>query len=95
MHRPGRAALALVAALATAATAAPRVTVGPGQYRPVFPTSPGEQVVEVRAFLLDVIPVTNREFLAFVRANPAWRRGARSAAAAPTVAATTTSPSAR
>ena len=76
MHRPGRAALALVAALATAATAAPRVTVGPGQYRPVFPTSPGEQVVEVRAFLLDVTPVTNREFLAFVRANPAWRRGA-------------------
>jgi hypothetical protein len=48
MRRPGRTALALVAALATAATAAPRVTVGPGQYRPVFPTSPGEQVVEVR-----------------------------------------------
>lgn len=71
-----RAALALVAALATAATAAPRVTVGPGQYRPVFPTSPGEQVVEVRAFRLDVTPVTNGDYLAFVRANPTWRRGA-------------------
>lgn len=30
--------------------------------------------VPVRAFLLDVLPVTNRQFLAFVTANPKWRR---------------------
>ena len=30
---------------------------------------------EVKAFYLDVTPVTNADFLAFVRRNPKWRRG--------------------
>ena len=67
-------ALVAVALMATVAVAGPRVKVGPGVYRPVFPTSPGEAEVQVAGFLLDVEPVTNRQFLAFVKANPAWQR---------------------
>lgn len=70
-------ATAALAALAAVAAAAPsrRVQVGPGTYRPEFPASPGEAAVTVRGFLLDVTPVTNADYLAFVVANPAWRRG--------------------
>ncbi len=48
--------------------------VGPGVYRPLYPASPSEREVPVKAFWLDTKPVTNGEFLAFVRKNPAWRR---------------------
>jgi formylglycine-generating enzyme required for sulfatase activity len=71
-----------VATLANAALAEPRrpkvpagmAIVGPGTYRPLYPASPSEREVSVKAFLLDKKPVTNREFLAFVRNNPEWRR---------------------
>lgn len=45
-----------------------------GVYRPLFrlPDEPREEAVA--AFLLDEAPVTNAEFLEFVRANPRWRR---------------------
>jgi len=33
-----------------------------------------EKEVEIDSFLLDANPVTNEEFLAFVRENPQWRR---------------------
>jgi formylglycine-generating enzyme required for sulfatase activity len=49
-------------------------TVGPGAYEPLFPPSPSETSIPVRAFLLDRVPVTNAEYLAFVRAEPSWRR---------------------
>lgn len=62
--------------------AAPATALVPaGQYRPFFiearpdggylPPPP----VEVPAFRLDVRPVTVGEFLAFVRAQPEWRKG--------------------
>jgi formylglycine-generating enzyme required for sulfatase activity len=51
------------------------VRVGPGTYRPLFPASPSETSVRVPAFELDRDPVTNAEFLAFVDANPTWRKG--------------------
>lgn len=50
------------------------VLVGPGTYRPAFPASPSEAEVAVAKFWLDRDPVTNAEYLAFVQANPAWRR---------------------
>lgn len=50
------------------------VVVGPGTYRPAFPASPSEREVKVAAFRLDRTPVTNTQYLAFVRGNPAWRR---------------------
>jgi formylglycine-generating enzyme required for sulfatase activity len=69
-----RAALAILAAAGVAA-AEPPVRVGPGTYRPMFPASPSEREVPVAAFRLDTTPVTNAEYLAFVRANPSWSRG--------------------
>lgn len=45
-----------------------------GVYRPLL-VQPGEtNVVQVNAFLLDRLPVTNGDFLKFVQANPKWQR---------------------
>lgn len=51
------------------------VAVPAGIYTPVFPASPAEARVPVRAFLLDRRPVTNADYAAFTRDNPGWRRG--------------------
>ena len=48
--------------------------VGPGVYRPLYAASPKETAVPVEAFLLDRHPVTEGDFLAFVRSHPQWRR---------------------
>jgi formylglycine-generating enzyme len=45
-----------------------------GVYRPLFRGEVDPREVPVKAFLLDVHPVTNAEFLAFVTAQPRWRR---------------------
>jgi formylglycine-generating enzyme required for sulfatase activity len=74
--------LALVCTLASSGVAAPRrpaapagmSLVGPGVYKPLYAASPAEQTLVVKAFLLDRRPVTNAEFLAFVRSSPSWRR---------------------
>lgn len=74
--------LSIALALTSVAAAAPRRPakptmmgrVGPGVYRPLYAASPAEQTVPVKAFLLDKKPVTNAEFLAFVRSSPGWRR---------------------
>jgi formylglycine-generating enzyme required for sulfatase activity len=50
------------------------IAFGPGTYRPTFPASPAEAEVAVAKFWLDRDPVTNAEYLAFVRAVPQWRR---------------------
>jgi sulfatase modifying factor 1 len=82
---PGRRSFALVCLLVTAATGRadePPVTAAPpgmatipaGIYRPLFSGERDAKEVSVKSFLLDVRPVTNGEFLEFVRANPRWRR---------------------
>ncbi len=53
-----------------------QVTIPAGLYRPLLAGSDAPGEVEVPAFRLDVHPVTNAEFLAFVRAAPRWRRSA-------------------
>jgi formylglycine-generating enzyme len=45
-----------------------------GVYRPLFRAGAEPKEVPVKAFCLDVQPVTTADFLKFVRANPAWRR---------------------
>ena len=45
-----------------------------GVYRPLFRAETDPKEVEVKAFALDILPVTNGDFLEFVRANPRWRR---------------------
>ena len=50
------------------------VVITGGVFRPLFgsPTDPRE--VPVAPFCLDALPVTNGDYLEFVRANPAWQR---------------------
>jgi formylglycine-generating enzyme required for sulfatase activity len=52
-----------------------------GSYRPFLKERPAPgkpftspEPVSVKAFLMEVTPVTNQEFLAFVHANPKWSR---------------------
>jgi len=45
-----------------------------GRYESVLPVVPGNNVAQVPAFLLQRRPVTNGDFLAFVRKHPQWRR---------------------
>lgn len=50
------------------------VTIPAGVYAPLLRTTKDAAAVPVASFLLDAAPVTNAEFLAFVMANPKWRR---------------------
>lgn len=67
-------ALVLVAGGALAAAPGGMVRVGPGSFRPVYVPDASTTVIDVGAFELDRVPVTNGEFLAFVRAHPQWQR---------------------
>ncbi|AYO58933.1 hypothetical protein CO230_09935 [Chryseobacterium sp. 6424] len=48
------------------------VTIKGGEYQPFY--GEDSSLVEVKDFLLDERPVTNREFLDFVKKNPQWKR---------------------
>lgn len=50
------------------------VVIPAGNYAPLIRTKDEPERVPVAAFSLDERPVTNAEFLAFVRANPKWLR---------------------
>ena len=50
------------------------VLIPAGEYLPLIRSKDEPERVAVAAFRLDVRPVTNAEFLAFVRAHPQWRR---------------------
>ena len=50
------------------------VRIPAGKYAPLYKSEADTGLVQVSAFYLDVYPVTNEEFLAFVTVNPAWRR---------------------
>ena len=45
-----------------------------GRYAPLFRAETDPKQIEVAAFLLDQSPVTNGDFLEFLRANPKWQR---------------------
>jgi sulfatase modifying factor 1 len=49
-------------------------TVPAGVHRPLFRSDNEPKEIPVKAFLLDRFPVSNGEFLEFVRANPKWQR---------------------
>jgi formylglycine-generating enzyme required for sulfatase activity len=66
--------LAFAGLFALAAAAAQRVTIVAGQFESVLPPAEGVAAVAIAAFQLDRRPVTNADFLAFVRAHPEWRR---------------------
>ncbi len=50
------------------------VTIPAGTYRPLFRAASAADGVAVPAFRIDRLPVTNGDFLRFVRANPEWSR---------------------
>jgi len=50
------------------------VQIPAGVYRPLFRSENAPKEVAVPGFWLDAHPVTNAEFLEFVRENPHWRR---------------------
>jgi formylglycine-generating enzyme required for sulfatase activity len=60
---------------APAATASAMARIPAGSYRPLYGRR-GDPRVRVASFSLDREPVTEGDFLAFVRAHPAWRRSA-------------------
>lgn len=56
------------------AVAAEVVTIPAGVYRPITRASTEPALVEVASFALEILPVTNSDFLEFVRTHPKWRR---------------------
>lgn len=50
------------------------VTISGGVFKPLFRSITDAREVLVEPFYLDTYPVTNQEFLEFVRANPRWQR---------------------
>jgi len=50
------------------------VVIPAGEYAPLIRSKDEPEQVPVAAYFLDERPVTNAEFLAFVHANPKWRR---------------------
>ena len=72
-HSP--AALAFIALFACAHGGEPGMALVPaGSYRPLFRGEKDAKEIPVAAFMLDERPVTNGEFLTFVRENPRWQR---------------------
>src|SRR5215203_227160 len=61
-------------AVETSTPQAPMAAVPAGLYRPLFRPGKEKQDIPVDAFQLHTRPVTNGEFLAFVRAHPNWQR---------------------
>ena len=50
------------------------VAITGGVFRPLFGSPTDFKEVPVASFCLDALPVTNGDFLEFVRANPGWQR---------------------
>lgn len=45
-----------------------------GMYRPFFRAADDAKEIPVKAFALDILPVTNGDFLEFVRTHPQWQK---------------------
>jgi formylglycine-generating enzyme required for sulfatase activity len=68
---------AFAAPTANATPTLPRdgiVRIPAGRYVPLYRAQGKRQAVRVRAFAIDAYSVTRAQYLAFVRAQPAWRR---------------------
>lgn len=69
----------LAAAFAATQPHPDRVAVPAGSYVPLYATTPSNRI-HVDGFHIDREPVTRADFLRFVRAAPAWRRGGANSA---------------
>jgi formylglycine-generating enzyme len=52
----------------------PMAKISGGSYSPMYGQTKKELQVNVNDFKLDVYPVTNQNYLEFVKANPSWRK---------------------
>jgi len=50
------------------------VYISGGDYIPLYKDDSGENKIKVEPFYMDVYPVTNAQFLEFVKSNPKWQR---------------------
>ena len=66
--------LAFGQSLSVAQDAPEQSLIPAGTYAPFYPATAGETIA-IASFRIDSAPVTNAEYLAFVRANPRWQRG--------------------
>jgi formylglycine-generating enzyme len=76
-YRQYLGALALIlASLAHAEPTAPQATptIPGGSFESVLPPAPDVKTVRIQPFRLDRTPVTNEQFVTFLRAHPQWRR---------------------
>jgi len=64
----------LMLALAAKAGPANMVLIPNGLYHPLFLSANDLKEVPVKSFYLDAFPVTVKDFLEFLRANPRWQR---------------------
>ena len=81
MRFPPALWLVLALVLPAPAQAAPAflkdmVRIPAGSYLPLYAGGGEDPACHVKAFELDRYPVTNTDYLAFVKANPPWRRSA-------------------
>lgn len=67
-------ALLLVTLCCGLAQSADMASVPGTEWRSILPTGTKRDTVHVDSFLMDRTPVTNEQFLAFVRAHPQWQR---------------------
>ncbi len=66
--------VAYLALCSVSATEPGMAAIPEATYRPLFRGEKDAKDILVATFQLDVLPVTNGEFLAFVRGNPKWQR---------------------
>src|SRR5690349_19971638 len=45
-----------------------------GEWTPLFREEKDPKKVQVESFYLDILPVSNQDYLEFVRSNPGWQR---------------------
>ncbi len=65
----------LLLCLASACPAVEQLPIGPAELDSVLSSGANQKPVHVARFELDRLPVTNGEFLVFVREHPQWQRG--------------------
>jgi len=71
---------ALFATSSVSASPKPKIVLIPaGSFFPQYGPGGSKKAVEIRAFWMDVAPVTGGEFAEFLKTNPAWVLGAPSA----------------
>src|SRR5689334_18913665 len=69
-----RPMMSLLLLMSSLCGAGERVTIGSADFAPTLTPAPGVERVRVASFRMDRTPVTNAQFLEFVRAHPEWRR---------------------